>query len=490
MPDYADPLRIAMIAPPWFEVPPPAYGGVEAVVADLVDDLAARGHEITLIGAGQHLTGAHRFISLWPEPPSLRLGDPFPEVVHAALVAEVLDDLDVDVIHDHTLAGPLLGRGRQIPTVITVHGPVNGEEGEYYRALGETVRMVAISEAQRAHAPGLPWAATVHNAIRPSTFPFRTDKEDFVLFLGRMHPNKAPHLAIDAARAAGLPIVLAGKCSEPIELAYLEQEIKPRLGKDTELFGVADAAAKRDLLSRACAMLFPICWEEPFGLVVIEAMACGTPVVALRRGSVPEIIVNGVTGIIKDTPSQLSAGIDQARRLDPAACRAHVATRFNTELMAARYEDAYRRVLAEAVLGGRAMRGVMAGRPATTLARPLPAAVGVALAGREGVQADARHGLAQAAGHLGDDVRVVVERGCLHDRGGPGRRIPGLENPRPHKHPVRAQLHHHRRVRRRRDPARGEQHHRQLARRRHLRHQLKRRRQVLRGGEQLVRRQG
>jgi glycosyltransferase involved in cell wall biosynthesis len=396
IPDYSDPLRIAMVAPPWFEVPPPAYGGVEAVVADLVDDLAARGHEITLIGAGQHLTGAHRFISLWPEPPSLRLGDPFPEVVHAALVAEVLDDLDVDVVHDHTLAGPLLGRGRQVPTVITVHGPVIGEEGQYYRALGETVRMVAISEAQRAHAPGLPWAATVHNAIRPSTFPFRTDKEDFVLFLGRMHPNKGPHLAIDAARAAGLPIVLAGKCSEPLELAYLEQEIKPRLGKDTELFGVADAAAKRDLLSRACAMLFPICWEEPFGLVVIEAMACGTPVVALRRGSVPEIIVNGVTGIIKDSPSQLPQGIEQARQLDPAACRAHVAARFNTELMAARYEDAYRRVLAEAALVGPGMPrvGVMAGRP---LGRPLPAAVGVVLPGRERVQADARHGLAQAA---------------------------------------------------------------------------------------------
>src|SRR6266851_3436702 len=226
MPDSDDPLRIAMVAPPWFDVPPPAYGGVEAVVADLVDDLAARGHEVTLIGAGKHLTRASRFIPLWPEPPSERLGDPFPEVVHAALVAEVLDDLDADVVHDHTLAGPLLGRGRRVPTIITVHGPVNGEEGEYYRALGDSVRMVAISEAQRAHAPGLSWAATVHNAIRPSTFPFRADKEEFVL-------------------------------------------------------------------------------------VLIEAMACGTPVVALRRGSVPEIIVNGVTGIICDAPSQLPEAVGQ-----------------------------------------------------------------------------------------------------------------------------------------------------------------------------------
>jgi glycosyltransferase involved in cell wall biosynthesis len=433
IPDCAEKLRIAMVAPPWFEVPPPAYGGVEAVVADLVDDLTARGHAITLIGAGKPLTAAHRFIPLWDVPPSERLGEPFPEVVHAARVAEVLDDLDVDVIHDHTLAGPLLGRGSRVPTVITVHGPVTGEEGEYYRALGRSVRMVAISEAQRSHAPELPWAATVHNSVRVSTFPFRAEKEPFALFLGRMNPTKGPHLAIDAARAAGLPIVLAGKCSEPAEKAYLEREIKPRLGPDTELFGVADAAAKRDLLSRACALLFPICWEEPFGLVMIEAMACGTPVVALRRGSVPEIIVNGVTGIIKDDPAQLPEAIELARRLDPAACQAHVAARFTTELMAARYEDAYRRVLAEKALAagarglaGRAARRPVATRrpaasPASLTARPAsPAPAGVALLRRERVEVDPDHGLTKATGHLGDDVGVVVEGGRLDDRRGPG----------------------------------------------------------------------
>ncbi len=441
-PDFAAPLRIAMVAPPYFDVPPPAYGGVESVVADLVDDLAARGHEVTLIGVGKHLTGAHRFIPLWPDPQSDRLGEPFPEVVHAARVAEVLDGLDVDVVHDHTLAGPLLGRGTRVPTIITVHGPVIGDEGEYYRALGRSVRMVAISESQRSHAPELPWAATVHNAIRASTFPFRADKEPFALFLGRMNMTKGPHLAIDAARAAGLPIVLAGKCSEPVELAYFEREIKPRLGSDTEIFGVADATAKRDLLSRACALLFPICWEEPFGLVMIEAMACGTPVVALRRGSVPEIVVDRVTGIITDSPDQMPGAIAQARQLDPAACQAHVAARFTTELMAARYEDAYRRVLAEAALaaGEGAMKregeasgrwGAPAGRPPVA-GRPLPAGLsaltprqspapaGVALLGRERVQVDPHHGLAKPSRHLGDDVGVVVERGRLHDGGGPG----------------------------------------------------------------------
>jgi glycosyltransferase involved in cell wall biosynthesis len=426
-----------MVAPPWFEVPPPAYGGIEAIVADLADDLAARGHDVTLIGAGRHLTSARRFISVWPEPPSDRLGEPYPEVIHAARIAEVVDDLDVDIVHDHSMAGPLLGRGRLVPTVITVHGPVVGDEGEYYHALGASVRMVAISEAQRSTAPGLPWVGTVHNAVRASTFPLCTEKEPFALFLGRMSPAKGPHLAIDAARAAGLPIVLAGKCSEPSELTYFEREIKPRLGGDTELFGVADAAAKRELLSRACVMLFPICWEEPFGLVMIEAMACGTPVVALRRGSVPEILVNGVTGIVTDHPDKLPEAIGLARSLDPATCRSHVMARFDTELMAARYEDAYRRVLSEAwgmtgvttLPAGRHARWTPVERPAqmprrtppvlsAAAARPSPAPAGVALLEREAVKVNSHHGLAKPARYLRDDVGVVMERGRLHDRGG------------------------------------------------------------------------
>ena len=429
-PDFAARLRIAMVAPPYFDVPPPAYGGVESVVADLVDDLADRGHEITLIGAGKHLTKAHRFIPLWSDPQSDRLGEPFPEVVHAARVAEVLDDLDVDVVHDHTLAGPLLGRGTRVPTIITVHGPVIGDEGEYYRALGRSVRMVAISESQRSHAPELPWSATVHNAIRASTFPFQAEKEPFALFLGRMNATKGPHLAIDAARAAGLPIVLAGKCSEPMEKAYFEREIKPRLGSDTEVFGVADATAKRDLLSRACVMLFPICWEEPFGLVMIEAMACGTPVVAMRRGSVPEVVVDGVTGIIRDDPAELPGG----DRACPAARPGGVpGARGRQVHHGADGRQVRGRLPAGAGRGGTghgpagacgAAAGGLASRCLARLSaltpRQSPAASGVALLGRERVQADPHHGLAKPPRHLGDDVGVVVERGRLHDRGSPG----------------------------------------------------------------------
>jgi len=344
----AQQIHIAMVAPPYFNVPPAAYGGIEIVVADLVDALVARGHKVTLIGAGNHGTRAQRFYPTCDVGPAGQLGEAMPEIIHTAKVASILEALNVDVIHDHTMAGPLMARGRLTPTVVTAHGPVDGDFRELYRALGDTVQLVAISEAQRLSAPDLAWSATVHNAIRSETFPFRGEKDDYAVFLGRFHPEKAPHLAIDAARAAGLPIVLAGKCSEPIERAYFSREIEPRIGSDVTIFGVADSAAKRRLLSRAACMVFPICWEEPFGLVVIEAMVCGTPVVALRRGSVPELIVHGQTGIIVDDPDDLPAAILQARELEPGVCRKHVESGFTVGVMAEGYEDVYRRALSMA----------------------------------------------------------------------------------------------------------------------------------------------
>jgi glycosyltransferase involved in cell wall biosynthesis len=344
-PAGAGQMHIAMVAPPYFSVPPSAYGGIETVVADLVDALVTRGHKVTLIGAGQQGTRAQRFLRTAEDYAAERLGEVMPEIVHAAKVANLLESLDVDVIHDHTMAGPLMARGRLTPTVVTAHGPVHGEHGDYYTALSDTVQLVAISEAQRQSAPKLAWSATVHNAIRAETFPFCASKDDYAVFLGRFHPDKAPHLAIDAARAAGMPIVLAGKCSEPLERAYFSREIEPRIGPDVTIFGVADAAAKRRLLARAACMIFPVCWEEPFGLVVIEAMVCGTPVVALRRGAVPELIVHGQNGIVVDHPDELPGAISRARRLDPAICRKHVEAGFTVEVMAEGYEAVYRQAL-------------------------------------------------------------------------------------------------------------------------------------------------
>jgi glycosyltransferase involved in cell wall biosynthesis len=344
------PLSVAMIAPPWFTVPPRGYGGVENVCADLVGGLVARGHEVTLVGAGDDGTSAE-FVATYAEPPSARLGESLPEVLHAAAAAHALADRSIDVVHDHTLAGPLLARGRGVPTVVTMHGPVAGEAGEYYRLLGDSIGLVAISAAQRRAAPELPWIGTTYNAVDVATYPYREDKDNMLLFLGRIHPDKGVHHAIDAARVAGLPITVAGKCSEPVEREYYRTHIQPRLARDVTMFGVADATTKRELLARAAGLLFPVVWEEPFGMVMLEAMACGTPVIALHRGSVPEVVVDGVTGVICADPTDLPDAIHSARRLDPSACREHVRDNFNVATMVTGYEAAYRQSLTARPLG-------------------------------------------------------------------------------------------------------------------------------------------
>lgn len=315
------------------------------MVADLVDGLVAKGHHVTLIGAGRPGTAAQKFVATFDEPPSQRLGEPGPEVLHAAKAARVIAAGDFDVVHDHTLAGPLLARGRQSPTVITAHGPVGGEPGDYLASLGSSVDVVAISHAQRRARPEVSWIATVHNAIDVSSFPVGKGDGGYVLFIGRFNPEKGVHLAIDAARRAGRRIVVAGKLNEPAERAYFDSHVAPRLGPGVEYVGEADAATKRELYAGAESVLFPACWEEPFGLVMVEAMAAGTPVVALRRGSVPEVVAHGASGVIVDDPADLPAAIDAAAGLDRGACRAHAAERFDVAVMVDGYEKVYRTVV-------------------------------------------------------------------------------------------------------------------------------------------------
>jgi glycosyltransferase involved in cell wall biosynthesis len=334
-------LRIAMVAPPYFSIPPEAYGGIEAVVADLTRGLVSRGHRVTLIGhAADDMPG--KVVRVFDEPQSHRLGEPGPEVMYAAAAARIVDDLDVDVVHDHTLAGPLTALGRSVPTVATMHGPMDGELGDYYRELGEAVSLVAISDAQRTDGPDLNWLATVPNGIDVDNYPFRAAKEDYVLFLGRFVPEKGAHLALDAARSANRRIVLAGKVNEAAEEEYFDEHIRPRLGDDAVYVGESDFDGKCELYGEAACLLFPVQWPEPFGLVMIEAMACGTPVVALRSGSVSEVIDDGRTGVICDTPDELAAGIDRAVTLRPADCRDHVTRHYDVSVMVEGYERVYR----------------------------------------------------------------------------------------------------------------------------------------------------
>ena len=344
------PLRIVLVAPPYFDVPPTGYGGVEAVVADLADALVARGHQVTLLGAGRAGTAA-RFMPLWDRTLPDRLGQPYPEVMNALKVRRAVACIaaadGIDIVHDHTFAGPLNApayRGLGITTVVTVHGPIDDDLYPYYRELGDEVGLIAISDRQRELAPDLNWVGRVHNALRVQDWPFRADKQDYALFLGRFAPYKGAHLAVRAAHGAGIPLVLAGKCDEPAEKAYFEQEVRPLLTDSDHFFGPADAVSKRKLLAGARCLLFPVLWEEPFGMVMIEAMACGTPVVALRGGAVPEVVIDGVTGLIRDRPAELPAAIKRAASLDPAACQRHVAANFGVAQLGSGYEQIYQQL--------------------------------------------------------------------------------------------------------------------------------------------------
>jgi glycosyltransferase involved in cell wall biosynthesis len=338
------PLRIAMVAPPWYEVPPRGYGGIETMVAGLVDQLVARGHEVTLVGAGRSGTRASQFFPVFEEPPSARVGQALPEVLYAAAVGRILADLDVDVVHDHSLAGPLSAPARAVPTVVTLHGPAAGEAGEILAHLGNAVHVVAISDAQRIARPDVNWVGRVHNAVDVSSFPYRESKDDVVLWMGRFTPDKGPDLAVDAARRAGVPIVLAGKCVEPEERRFFDERIAPRLADGVTCVGQADGPTKRELLSRARALVFPIRWDEPFGMVMVEALACGTPVIATARGSVPEIIRDGRNGLVLSPEAgidELARAIRAVRGIRPAVCRAWARGHFDLPAMAERYEEIY-----------------------------------------------------------------------------------------------------------------------------------------------------
>jgi glycosyltransferase involved in cell wall biosynthesis len=355
--DPSDPgrsLRIVLVAPPYFDVPPTGYGGVEAVVADLADTLAARGHQVTLLGAGKPGTAA-RFVPVWDRTLPDRLGEPYPEVMHALKVRNAIIRIaasdGADIVHDHTFAGPMnapVYRALGLPTVATVHGPIDDDLYPYYQELGADVGLVAISDRQRELAPDLNWIGRVHNALRIDQWPFQAEKQDYALFLGRYAPYKGAHLALQAAHEAGIPLVLAGKCNEPAEKEYFEDCVRPLLTENDHVFGEADAVSKRKLLANARCLLFPVRWEEPFGIAMIEAMVCGTPVVALRGGAVPEVVVDGETGFVCDRIEELPAAIDRSRTLDPQACRRHVAVNFGVAQFASGYEQIYRNVIRHA----------------------------------------------------------------------------------------------------------------------------------------------
>ena len=341
-------LSVLLVAPPWFPVPPVGYGGVEAVCGTLVDALGRRGHRVEVVAAGTSRPGVPVH-SAYETPLPDRINDSIAEIYHATRVEEVVRSGAFDVVHDHSMIGPLLGAVRRTPTVSTVHNAVSRDYLQYTEAVSRWTPLVGLSAAHLRGLPTVRWRGFVHNGIPTALFPFAESRprEDWVLYLGRCTRVKGMHTAIDAARAAGRRIVLAAKCNEPPERKYFEERVAPRLGTDTEWLGEVDFGTKAELLGRASCLLNPIDWNEPFGLVMAEAQACGTPVVTLARGAAPELVDHGRTGFVCDSFDELVRSIDKVGDIRATDCRTRAESMFDQEVMAAGYERLYLEAISE-----------------------------------------------------------------------------------------------------------------------------------------------
>jgi glycosyltransferase involved in cell wall biosynthesis len=339
-----------MLAPIAWRTPPVHYGPWEQVVATLTDALVERGVEVTLYATGDSVTGAE-LVSVVAH--GYETDRSYDVKVHEALhIARCFEDAAAgrfDLVHNHFDFLPLAW-SRLVPTpvVTTIHGFSGPAILPAYRAYGDRVDYVAISDADRH--PDLSYAGTIHHGIDLTQFPYRAepDPDGHLLFFGRIHPDKGTHTAIELARAAGRPIRLAGIVHDH---HYFHTEVEPRLASDATFLGPVGGADRAALLGAASALLHPVTFDEPFGLSVVEALACGTPVVAYARGSMAEIIRPGTNGFLVEGAADAVTGIRRIHTIDRAACRADAEDRFSAGRMAADYLGLYQRVLARGVPG-------------------------------------------------------------------------------------------------------------------------------------------
>lgn len=337
-------MKIALIAPPFIAVPPQRYGGTELFIANLAIELHAKGHQVTVYGNGDsHLPCSVKWRYAhtdWPLEDQQRAA--MKNLDHTAWA---LDDAAkwADVIHLNDAVGVPLTRFVATPVVFTLHHPQEPVLSELY-ARNPGIHYVTLASwlARREQVPLL---HSINHGLPLEKYRSSPDRDDYVAFLGRIAPCKGTHLAVEAALRAGVRLKIAGEI-QPGFRDYWRNEVQPRVdGRQIEYVGEADMARKNELLSRARALLFPIQWEEPFGLVMIEAMACGAPVLAFRGGAVEEVVENGVNGWICDDVADMAARIGTLD-IPPASCRASVERSFSVSTMAGRYVEVYRQAVA------------------------------------------------------------------------------------------------------------------------------------------------
>ncbi len=345
--DSRGPLRIAMLAPPWIPVPSPGYGGVETVVDVLTEALVAHGHAVTLLCAPGSTSSAH-VVTLLDEAHPDEIERSLHEADHVARAFALLDSGEFDVVHDHCGFTAIAMADRIVtPLVHTLHGQFTASTAAFYARHGHKAAVVAISHAQIACAPlALKAVAAIPNPIDLRSWTLQEQKDDYLLWIGRMTEVKGPHRAIAAAAAAGAPLILAGVI-QPGQQAFFDREIAPHIdGERVRFVGEVGGASKHDLFAHARALLMPIRWDEPFGMVMVEALACGTPVIAFPEGAARELVIHGRTGFLVADEATMGSAVADLATISPASCRAWVAEHCDVEVVSRAYEQVYRETIA------------------------------------------------------------------------------------------------------------------------------------------------
>jgi glycosyltransferase involved in cell wall biosynthesis len=342
-------MRIGLVAAPWIPIPPIGYGGIERVVDSLARGFVEAGHEVLLAASSDSTCPVPFVPNMRPSEPA-ELGFTLSELSHVIRAYEGMGE--VDIIHDHTLAGPLCTVRRGAPPVVTtIHGPLIPASADLYRAMASDTAIIGISRDQTSRVPDVPVTRVIHHGMDVAAVPVGSGTGGYACFVGRMCPDKGVLEAIHIARAAGIPLRIAAKMREPDEIEYFRSTIEPLLGANEEFLGELADADKYRLMGEAMAFLNPIQWSEPFGLVMIESLSTGTPVVGTLIGSAPEIVDHGKTGYLGST-EELHRFLPLAASLDRAHCRDRALKLFSTERMVANHLDLYAKLLEKSQLPG------------------------------------------------------------------------------------------------------------------------------------------